>query len=633
MKLSPSQSAKRAMALTYSFDVATAAIAMAVALSMRWLTTGHLPPSFGVLILVATATFAASAALSFYLMRIHRQVWRHMDSSDAVRVLQAVGLAALIFLPSVFAWNRLVGLPRSAVVLALILWVLALFAGRMFALSRTTRHPFQVFQKVHKDAPKAVLLGDSETAAEVISNLRQANGGAKIRLLGIVQTDGAQPGRAIRGVPVLGAGNDLEFVLQLLQKRYGEVPWVAVTGDARRPAVMTRTLEIVARLKTKLMALSSRAQSPDLKEVRPSDLLARAVRSLDSRPVEALVNGASVLVTGGGGSIGLELARQCAALGPRRLALVDSCEYNLYRADMLLAREFPDLECDAILGNIRDRHLLGQIFSGYKPDLVIHAAALKHVPLMEEHVCEAILTNVEGAMNVANACVEHDAGQLVFISTDKAVDPDNVMGATKRIAELITMRIARTGGVTPAIVRFGNVLGSSGSVVPLFNEQIETGGPVTVTHPEATRYFMTIEEAAALVLQAGAQSATRPRGGMYLLDMGEPIRIEQLAESMIRMRGLVPGVDIDIEYTGLRPGEKLCEKLTHEYENLEPTGIEGVLQVRGESETGEGFELVLKSLLRAAGRRERVEALTLLGKLVPHYAARAAERLSDVAGA
>ncbi|MEM1149919.1 MAG: polysaccharide biosynthesis protein, partial [Pseudomonadota bacterium] len=373
--------------------------------------------------------------------------------------------------------------------------------------------------------------------------------------------------------------------------------------------------------KTKVIAFSSSDTGADVKEIRPADLLARPQRNLDPAVVENLVHGSRVMVTGGGGTIGLELARQCAAAGPESLILFDASEYNLYRADLILRREFPNVDVTSVLGNVRDVPRLEQTFGESQPDIVIHAAALKHVPLMEGHVCEAILTNVEGALNVTRTAVKFGSKRMVFISTDKAVDPDNVMGATKRLAELTVSRTAQMGQLAPSLVRFGNVLGSSGSVVPLFSEQIDRGGPVTVTHPEVTRYFMTVEEAASLVLQAAALTEPGEDTGLYVLDMGEPIRIETLAEAMIRMRGMVPGEDIKIEYTGLRPGEKLTEVLAYDFEDISDTSVDGVLSVNGGVEVDESFDLMLKQLLRAAERRERIEALALLGRLVPHYGA------------
>ncbi len=631
--MTASSEARRAMAMTLAFDVIAAIVAMIVALFALWMTSGGLPANFIALSCVAGLTFGLAALIAFILTDVHRQVWRHLGAEDTVRILQAVALTVLIFLPVLLVWNGLVGLPHSSLFWATGVWIVLLFTGRMLALMRTTQRPLQFFRTAQRDAPKAVLVGDTVALAAVLKSLRSAPDGAKVNTLGLLQVDAAEPGRAIRGVPVLGDMGQLQYVLEILKARYNEVPWVAVTGEARSPVIMNQILEIVARMGSKVIALAPSDSAPELLDLRPADLLTRPERTLDVAPVTRLVAGSRVLVTGGGGTIGLELARQCLAQGPSRLVLLDASEYNLYRAEYLLKRDFPLAEIEPVLGDVRDAARLDQVMGEFQLEIVIHAAALKHVPLMERNVCEAILTNVDGAMNVTRAAIKFGAKRFVFISTDKAVDPDNVMGATKRLAEIAISRIAKAGALAPALVRFGNVLGSSGSVVPLFNEQIEAGGPVTVTHPDATRYFMTVEEAAALVLQAGAMMIDGERPGLFVLDMGEPIRIESLAEAMIRMRGKVPGVDIMIRHTGLRPGEKLCEELTHAFEDLSSTPVDGILKVDGVNGVDDSFDLMLASLIRAARRRERVKALELLGRLVPEYGQTLHLRMKEAAGA
>ena len=389
---------------------------------------------------------------------------------------------------------------------------------------------------------------------------------------------------------------------------------------------MREILEIASTHGAHIMALGHDAAAQTLEPVRPADLLARPERELDLRPVRELLSSADVLVTGGGGSIGSELARQVARQSPASLAIVESSEFNLYQIDHHLRALHPGLPLTSHLGDVRDMARLTAIFAESRPDIVIHAAALKHVPLMEENVCEAILTNVGGAVAVARAAAASGASRFVFISTDKAVAPDNVMGATKRLAELAISRIiseARMGG---AMVRFGNVLGSSGSVVPLFERQIAAGGPVTLTDPEATRYFMTIEEATALVLQAAALQQETQHAELFVLDMGEPIAISQLAETMIRLKGKVPGVDIEIITMGMRKGEKRHEALTYPHEALEPTAVEGVNRVTSQAPAGELLDKQVNALIEAARRHDTSEALRLLGVLVPEYGA---ERLQD----
>ncbi|MEM1391536.1 MAG: UDP-N-acetylglucosamine 4,6-dehydratase family protein, partial [Pseudomonadota bacterium] len=354
---------------------------------------------------------------------------------------------------------------------------------------------------------------------------------------------------------------------------------------------------------------------------KPADLLSRPVRDLDPSPVEYALSSGHVFITGAGGTIGSELARQCLDLGAGRMTLFEGSEYNLYSVELELLERSPKFPVTAQLGDVRDATLLKTTMMRARPEMVIHAAALKHVPLMEQNPCEAILTNIGGALNSIDAALASGVKRFVFISTDKAVDPDNVMGATKRLAELAIAYRANGQNISVSMVRFGNVLGSSGSVVPLFERQILSGGPVTLTHDEVTRYFMTVEEAAGLVLQASAQDQTVGQAGLYVLDMGEPIQIKALAEAMVRMKGMVPGLDIHIETTGLRPGEKLHETLTYPDERLEETGVEGLRVVIPEERRQEpdGFWSLLETLLNQARERDRSAALKTLSALVPAY--------------
>ncbi len=609
------------MALTLSFDVLSAVFAMAVAVIVRWVLTDGAPLNPVTTIVVSATVFGASALFSFYTLNVHKQVWRHSGWPDAVRVIQAIGLTALTFLPVVFIWNRLVGFPRSSLLLAVGIWFVLVFVGRMYALSRSTRRPFQIFTAVRRDAPMAVLVSNAAQAADVLRDLRTNKDGAPVRVLGLLEADGAEPGRAIRGVPVLGGLADLGKVLSLLKERYGTMPWIAVAGDARARELMSAVLEQAAASGAEVMALGSSNEGLHLQPIRPADLLARPVRELKAAPVVGLVRDKDIMVTGAGGTIGSELAQQCALMGARSITLFDASEYNLYNVDLSLREQFPGLRLIPQIGDVRDVARLREVLERQRPSILIHAAALKHVPLMEENASEAILTNVGGAVNAASEAIAAGVERFVFISTDKAVDPDNVMGATKRLAELAVAYKSRGSELSVSMVRFGNVLGSSGSVVPLFERQIAAGGPLTLTDDEVSRYFMTVEEASALVLQAAADSEEPGESALYVLDMGNPIRIRTLAEAMIRMKGMVPGQDIEIKTTGLRPGEKLHEELTYPDERVLETGIEGLRKVtpRRRALEPEGFQEKLEELLAVAAKRDRRAALAKLAELVPGY--------------
>ena len=619
--MTPQGEARRAMALTLGFDVFAAVISMAFAVTLRWIVTDGAPDNAILNGSIAVGVFGIAAFGSFYTLGIHKQVWRHSGWPDAVRIVQGVGLTVLVFLPILFVWNRLLGFPRTGLVIAVLLWVGLLFAGRMFALSRSTRQPFQIFERARADAPPAILIADAAQAADVLKDLRATNGGAPVRVLGLLEAEGAEPGRAIRGVPVLGGLETLGSVLQVLAVRYGRTPWVAVAGTVRERSIMSAILEEAAEHGAEVMALGTGSEGLHLQPVAPQDLLARPTRNLDFTNVVDLLEGKRVFVTGAGGTIGSELAKQCATAGVAQLTLYDASEYNLYAIDLTLREQFPDLDLYTQIGDVRDPVRLRQIVDNARPDIMIHAAALKHVPLMELNACEAILTNVGGAINAVEAAIDGGLERFVFISTDKAVDPDNVMGATKRLAELAVAYRVRTTKLAVSMVRFGNVLGSSGSVVPLFERQIKAGGPVTLTDDEVSRYFMTVEEASSLVLQGAAHNGAPGEASLYVLDMGEPIRIRALAEAMIRMKGMVPDQDIEIRTTGLRPGEKLHEELTYADERLVETGVPGLHQVTPESRLRKprGFDNTLVSMLAIAAERRRDDALPILAQLVKGY--------------
>ncbi|MGC1302825.1 MAG: polysaccharide biosynthesis protein, partial [Caulobacteraceae bacterium] len=349
-----------------------------------------------------------------------------------------------------------------------------------------------------------------------------------------------------------------------------------------------------------------------------ADLLDRPPRVLDPERARSLIRGKRVLVTGAGGTIGSELTRQALSLEPERLILLDASEFNLYAIDQALREEGHTGVWGVELGDVRDVARLEELFARERPQVVLHAAALKHVPLMELNPAEAVLTNLGGALNVARLAKDR-CEALVFISTDKAVNPTNVMGATKRVAERAVQAASRGGTVRTAIVRFGNVLGSTGSVAPLFERQISRGGPITVTHPDMERFFMTVQEASRLVLQAASLPAPGDGGGVYVLDMGEPVKIDHLARQMIQLHGLQPGEDIEIVYTGLRPGEKLFEEIFYSAETVQPTEVDGVLSAYDPAPDWSKLAPAVEGLLQAAVARDETRVLAALQSLEPAF--------------
>jgi len=453
-------------------------------------------------------------------------------------------------------------------------------------------------------------------------------------VIGIIDIKGTRVGRRIHGFAVNGTIEQLDDVMERLSGVNLRPHRFIIAEEGVPGSVTARLLEQAEHFGVSLARLPRltdfRATGKEALEPRPiaiEDLLGRAQKVLDRAAMENLIRGKRVLVTGAGGTIGGELARQIAALGPAHLSLLDHSEYALYTIDMEIGSAAPKLARSMILANVRNRERIEEAVGEEHPDIVFHAAALKHVPMVEANPEEGVLTNAIGSRNVADACRAAGVGKMVLISTDKAVNPSSIMGATKRVAESYcqarNLAAAMPGdGETRFItVRFGNVLGSTGSVVPLFQRQLSRGGPLTVTHPDMTRYFMTVREAVELVLEASVLGiASDQNDAIYVLDMGEPVRILDLAQQMIRLAGLRPDEDVKIEITGLRPGEKMHEELFHDAEVTAPTRYPGVLIARPRALDLDVLVDGIETLEAAARRRDAGAVRHVLATLVPDYA-------------
>ena len=580
-------------------------------------------------LLPGTILIAAIAALVFKLSRMHRGIWRYASLDDLVAITKAVTLAILIFLPVLFLLTRLELFPRSV---PFINWfvLMALLGGPRFAYrlfkDRRTEHLLE--RDEHRRVP--VLLIGANDAAETFIRQEGRDRDASYKIVGVIDDKGTRIGRTIHGVPVLGGLDDLESIVE---SRCNPRPQRIVLTHLRlEGAAISDLLQRADALGLGLARLPRlselRAGVEDQLETKPiavEDLLGRPQTVLDRDAMRRLISGRSVLVTGAGGTIGSELTRQIAAYGPARLVLFDSSEYNLYQIDLEIGAAYPDLDQPMVLGDVRDRARLDAVLAGYAPELVFHAAALKHVPMVEQNPLEGMLTNTIGSRNVADACRDAGVRMMVQISTDKAVNPSSVMGATKRLAESYAQALDLAAGerrqTRYVTVRFGNVLGSTGSVVPLFQKQIAAGGPVTVTHAEVTRYFMSVREAVELVLQASAigEADATACGKIFELEMGEPVRILDLARQMIRLAGKRPDKDIAITFTGLRPGEKLQEELLHAGEDLLPTSNPNLRLANPRTVDLPFLQRALDEL-EATCRSGKVEpALSMMRHLVPEF--------------
>lgn len=553
-------------------------------------------------------TFAAVGAVVDLVARTNRTLWRYISVPDAVRILRASAISVGIFLVIVFIFERALTLPRSALIIVFILDAgLALgmaLVRRTFHDSEARRELFPFFNG-QEDGTAVILVGGVDRADAFLRGLARES--SDMQPVGIVSSDFASDRREMRGVRLMP---NLAMAADLLDDYIDLHRRVAVVflddsmapsdfGTDRLGALRAHGLKL---WRTPSLTEIGEGDSAVLREFEIEELLDRPPVNLDRKALRSLVSGQRVLVTGAGGSIGSEIARQVASLGCAHLVLIDSSEFNLFTIDQEICDRWPSLSRSEYLHNVRNHMLITEVFRNEKPDIVFHAAALKHVPLMERHPCEGVLTNILGTWNVAAAANDAGVKHMVFISTDKAVNPPNVMGATKRLAESIVRGQQKAKGKTRfSVVRFGNVLGSAGSVVPTFRAQIERGGPLTLTHPDIERYFMTIPEAVQLVLHATAHSAAQAEGplGVMLLDMGKPVKIIDLAHQLIRLAGKIPDQDIKVEVTGLRPGEKLSEDLV---------------------DSGEESEVCGESLLRVTDRVE--------GKMVTAQTVSAFERLA-----
>lgn len=596
--------------LVFAHDIAWVPVAIIAAYWLR-LNLGPihkaLLPGIVELIAVAIVLYAAT----FWLFGCYRGIWRFASIPDLIRLLKAVLVAAVGTTVLCFMIGRLQGIPRSVLVLYPMLLVGVLSAVRVTYRAIRDRNMRLDFE----NGTKALLVGAGRAGEMLVRDIERH---AQIIPVAFVDDDPAKLGQEVRGIRIRGSIMDIPALCKELS-----VELALITMPSAPRQVMDKIVQVCAEHNIQCRTLPTLAELADgrieLSRLRPvtvEDLLGRDPIELDPQTVESFLHGKRILVTGGGGSIGSELCRQIGKHKPGLLAILDNCEYNLYRIDQEINAACPGLLFNSLLSDVRDANAIRDIFEQYKPQVVFHAAAYKHVPLVEDNIVEGIRNNVFGTRVVSDMAKCYGVETFVLISTDKTVNPTNVMGTTKRVAELYCQMVNESGNTHFITTRFGNVLGSAGSVVPLFKRQIEAGGPVTVTHPEITRFFMTIPEAASLILQAGAIG----KGGeIFVLDMGEPVRISNLAEKLIQLSGLQPGRDIKIVYTGLRPGEKLHEELFYAQETLRTTVHPKLMLASGGTKEVAQISAGLEQLKEAIDEHKQEQALSVLRSLVPEF--------------
>ncbi|MBT5665032.1 MAG: polysaccharide biosynthesis protein, partial [Rhodospirillaceae bacterium] len=631
--------------MAFCHDVLMAAASFPLSLYLR------VGPDFGyfadAFLWEGLATITVTAAVVFSLSGLYRGVWRYASTRDLIAIAKAVSLVIAVFVPVLFLLTRLEDMPRSLPVINWFVLLILLGGPRFLYRIFKDRRLGHVLEMDDPGRTPVVLIGAGDEA-ELFIREQARDRRAPYKVVGVIDEKGRRVGREIHGVAVLGSLDDVETVIAstrprrliLTKERLGGEEVRALLAITERRGLTLARLPRLSELReggTSASGTSARkgvgdgdAGDSGTRPIAVEDVLGRPQTQLDRAAMAALVRGRRVLVTGAGGTIGAELVRQIAAFGPARIALLDNAEYHLYQIDMALARRWPALDRTAILGDVRDRARIDDVMRREAPELVFHAAAYKHVPIVEANPNEGVLTNVVGTRNVADASLKAGVGLMVLISTDKAVHPANVMGATKRMAESYCQTLDVQGDLQDTdlqdggdpqnkatrfvVVRFGNVLGSTGSVIPLFQSQIADGGPITVTHPDMTRYFMTVREAVELVLQASALGVEDrdASGKIHVLEMGEPVRILDLARQMVRLAGLVPDEDIAIEIIGVRPGEKLHERLLHESESRMTTACEGLMLAAPRTADLTVLQTTIDALETSARARDGARTLALL---------------------
>ena len=521
----------------------------------------------------------AAALIAFAMVGIYTSIWRYAGSDELVKIGIGSILASVFGLAFISIARPMTILPRSVYIIsAMMMFVLVACTRYAYRFIRNLRHPGTfntIFLNVGKkeligsNMTKVMIVGAGDAGASIIKEIKQHPEYNK-KVAVAIDDDSRKIGKRISGVKIAA---DRSKIKTMARKKGIDEIIVAIPSANHKE--IQNILNECNKTKCKIKVLPSLGELINgdvsvshLRDVEIEDLLGRDPVKVNLREISGYLEEKIVLVTGGGGSIGSELCRQIARFRPRRIIAMDIYENTVFELANEMKSKYPQLEFEVVIGSVRSRERVHEVFEKYKPHVVFHAAAHKHVPLMEKNPKEAIKNNIIGTKNLIDMADEYSVSKFVLISTDKAVNPTNVMGATKRAGEMMLQEKSTHSRTSYTAVRFGNVLGSNGSVIPIFRKQIENGGPVTVTHPDITRYFMTIPEAVQLVIQAGAMADGRE---IFVLDMGEPVRIMDLAENIIRLSGYIPRVDIDIEITGLRPGEKLYEELLLDEENMKKT--------------------------------------------------------------
>jgi len=591
----------------------------------------NVPVQFFVVFKRALPLVITVKLISFYIFDLYRGMWRYTSVNDLLNIIRSTSIALLCIICIILIITRFHNVPRSVFAIDWCLTIVLIAGYRLgirllFDSLREDKSLYNAVKTLlfsikrhHPDSRNLLIIGAGDGGEKIYREIRD-NAGLLYNVVGFLDDDSTKVGMKIHGIPVLGYIREMDAIAKRCKADEVLIAIPSASSRQMRTIVDTCSKSGLAFKTIPGMGelINGKVTVNAIRDVAYRDLLGREVIRLEEARIGAYLKGRTVLVTGAGGSIGSELCRQICRFQPEKLVLYERAESSLYELELELKRSFKGVEIIAVLGDIRDRRQLDKAFEASRPQVVFHAAAYKHVPVLELQPWKAVKNNIQGTKNLIDYANIFGVERFVFISTDKAVRPVNVMGASKRVAEMLvhTQNGCDLSETRFMIVRFGNVVGSVGSVVPLFKKQIQKGGPVTVTHPEVTRYFMTIQEACQLILQAGSMGEG---GEIFILDMGTPVKIDDMARDLIRLSGFEPGVDINIEYIGLRPGEKLYEELITEGEGILPTSHEKILVLQGK-ECNLDFVLdEIDILTKVAHEQDARKIKETLKLIVPEY--------------
>jgi FlaA1/EpsC-like NDP-sugar epimerase len=573
-----------------------------------------IPALYQTQLLVYALLYITIAILAFMITKLYHRVWHYASIRELVSIVIAVTISCFsAYILTFLLTEQLV--PLTILMNSYETTLFLIGGSRLFW--RVIRHALWRQESPKNDSQKRVLMIGAGDCAQLIMREIQLNRASGLKPIAFIDDDVNKHQLQFHGLPIVGGREKIQEAVEKYQ-----IEEIIIAIPSASKVEIQKLIEICVPLKAKLKIIpkindfiSGKVSLSEIRNVEVEDLLGRESVQVDLQGITSYVKHKTVLVTGAGGSIGSELCRQIATFHPKQLLLLGHGENSIYHIEMELVKHFPQLHLETIIADVQDQARIEQVFATYRPQIVFHAAAHKHVPLMERNPAEAIKNNVIGTRNVAEAANQYESERFILISTDKAVNPTSVMGATKRIAEMVIHSINEHSKTIFAAVRFGNVLGSNGSVIPLFKQQIQDGGPVTVTHPEMTRYFMTIPEAVQLVIQAGAYA----RGGdIFILDMGQPVKIVDLAHNLIRLSGFEPDRDIAIVYTGIRPGEKLFEEILTNEEGLTSTLHNRIFTHQPMKIESKKLEMEIRHLEKVLGEDQHV-VREMLNRIVPSY--------------